>query len=164
MAASPAPAFLRMPAWLDAAPAPAELAVELASRRNALEHLRRSQGELRAALRDAPGDADFDAALAENELVLVRQAGRLAELEALAAAAAAAEAQGRQLVWVPPGAWGAGDDGAGRAGEGPEAAAAAARAQPPRAGGEAAAASAASARGARPPSSDGGGGDPGMAL
>lgn len=144
---APAPAVLRVPAWLDAAPAPAELMVELRTRRNALEHLRRSQSELRAALLDAPADPDFASALAENELVLVRQAGRLAELEALAAAAAAAEAQGRPIMWVPACAWG---DGAVAIG-GP----AAAPAAPPQRG---------SGGGAGGGDGCGGGGDPGLSL
>lgn len=102
-----APVFIRIPVWLDVAPAPAELRAFLEAIRNRLEHLRRSNEELREALVGDPADVDFQQALEENAGVIVKLEGRLGDMQALIRAAARAEAAGRPVSWVPDAEWAA---------------------------------------------------------
>lgn len=62
-------------------PATAPLEAERDRLKNALAHLERSQEELRAALEDAPEDADFKEAMVENAAVIHKYAQKVAMLE-----------------------------------------------------------------------------------
>jgi hypothetical protein len=102
-------------AYIDVPPTATELGALEGATVVRLAHLRRSNEELAMALAETPGDAEFSAAIAENEDVIGQLEARVVELRELVAALRAAARARRPVAFVPEAQW---RDVTGREGEG----------------------------------------------